>query len=92
MLRMVKASIDSEKIAKEAFSSDSSGTNLPSIKFNKNLLNDSLNIIDLVIFSKLQTSKSEIRRLIKGNAIKVNNEVITNEKFIIEKELFNKNF
>ncbi len=92
MLHGKQDSINSEKIAKEAFSSDSSGTNLPSVKLNKNLLNDDINIIDLMIFSKLQNSKSEIRRLIKGNAVKVNNEVITNEKFKIEKKLFDKDF
>ena len=30
--------------------------------------------------SKLENSKSEIRRLIKGNGIKINNKVIIDEK------------
>ena len=51
-----------------------------------------MNIIDLIIFSKFENSKSEIRRLIKGNAIKINNKNIEDEKYIIEKELFNENF
>ncbi len=92
MLHGKQASISSEKIAKEAFSSDSSGTNLPSVKLSKKLLDDDINIIDLIIFSKLQNSKSEIRRLIKGNAVKINNEIITNEKFKIQKKLFDKDF
>ena len=37
---------------------------------------NNLNIIDLVIFSKFENSKSEIRRLIKGKAIKINMKVI----------------
>ncbi len=39
---------------------------LPSIKINSKNINNKLDIIDLVILSKLEKSKSEIRRLIKG--------------------------
>ena len=81
-----------ENIAKETFSENSSGSNLPSIKIKENLINNHLNIIDLVVLSKLEKSKSEIRRLIKGNAVKINNEIINDEKFIIDKKLFNENY
>tara|TARA_B100001057_G_scaffold15660_1_gene14844 strand:+ start:147 stop:1376 length:1230 start_codon:yes stop_codon:yes gene_type:complete len=82
----------SEKIAKETFSDNSSGLNLPSIQIDKSLIKNSLNIIDLVIISKLENSKSEVRRLIKGKAIKINNQIIENEKILIEKNFFNNNF
>ena len=36
-------------------------------------------------------SKSEIRRLIKSNGIKINNEIISDDKFIISNELMKKN-
>ena len=81
-----------ENIARETFSDNSSGSNLPSIKIKENLINKEFNIIDLIILSKLEKSKSEIRRLIKGNAIKINNEIINDEKFIIDKKLFNENY
>ena len=81
-----------ENIARETFSDNSSGSNLPSIKIKVNLITKEFNIIDLVILSKLEKSKSEIRRLIKGNAIKINNEIINDEKFIIDKKLFNENY
>jgi len=81
-----------ENIARETFSDNSSGSNLPSIKIKQNLMNKEFNIIDLIILSKLEKSKSEIRRLIKGNAIKINNEIINDEKFIIDKKLFNENY
>ena len=42
--------------------------------------------------SKLEKSKSEIRRLIKGKAIKLNNDLIFDEKLIINDELFEKKF
>ena len=89
MLHGQKESINCEKIAKETFSDNSSGSNLPSIKIKKKILEKKINIIDLIILSKLETSKSEIRRLIKGNAIKINNRIIENEKFLIEDKLFN---
>jgi len=81
-----------ENIARETFSDNSSGSNLPSIKIKENLINKEFNIIDLIILSKLEKSKSEIRRLIKGNAIKINNEVINDERFVINKKLFNENY
>ncbi len=92
MLHGKKEAINSEKIAKETFSDNSSGLSLPSIKIKKSKLKKNFNIIDLVIFSKFEQSKSEIRRLIKGNAVKINNQIIDNEKFIIENKFFKENF
>ena len=92
MLHGKKEAEKSEKIAKETFSDNSSGLNLPSIQIDKSLIKNSLNIIDLVIISKLENSKSEVRRLIKGKAIKINNQIIENEKILIEKNFFNNNF
>ena len=92
MLHGKKESKNSEKIAKETFSNNSTGSNLPSIKIDESSLKDKLNIIDLIIISKFENSKSEIRRLINGKAIKIKNEIILNEKTIIDKSFFNKNY
>ena len=92
MLHGKKEAIKSEKIAKETFSFNSSGSNLPSLKIKKSILQKNFTIIDLIVLSKFENSKSEIRRLIKGNAIKINNETVVSDKFIIEKKLFNENF
>jgi len=78
----------SEETAKKTFSENSLGAELPSISINKNQLDKKINIIDLIILSKLETSKSEIRRLIKGNGVKINNQVTLNEQLIITKNLF----
>ena len=51
-----------------------------------------MNIVELVILTKLETSKSEIRRLISGKAIKINDNLITDEKLIIKNNLFNNNY
>jgi len=82
----------SEETAKKTFSENSLGSKLPSILLNKKKLDNKINIIDLIVLSKLETSKSEIRRLIKGNGIKINNNIINDEKLLITKELFEDNF
>ena len=92
MLHGKDAAKNSEQAAKEAFSGNSLGSNLPSIKINSKNINNKLDIIDLVILSKLEKSKSEIRRLIKGNAIKINDEIISDEKLIVTNEFFNENY
>ena len=79
-----------EETAKKTFSENSFGSALPSISINKNQLNN-LNIVDLVILSKLENSKSEIRRLIKGNGLKINNKTINDEKLIVNEKFFQKN-
>jgi tyrosyl-tRNA synthetase len=92
MLHGEKAAKDSEEAAKEAFSGNLLGSNLPSVRINKADIENKINIIDLVILSKLESSKSEIRRLIKGNAIKINDQIISDEKLIIKYDLFNEDY
>ena len=86
MLHGKKASQESEKMATSTFIEDSSGENLPNIKINKNILNK--NIVELVSYVVKNISKNEIRRLIKSNGIKINNQLENNEKFIINDKLF----
>ena len=81
----------SEETAKQTFANNSLGDNLPSISISEKELEEKMTVIDLIILSKLENSKSEIRRLIKGNGIRVNNQVITDEKLIITKDSFQDN-
>ncbi|MDC1077390.1 tyrosine--tRNA ligase [Candidatus Pelagibacter sp.] len=92
MLHGNEAAKNSEQAAKEAFSGNSLGSSLPSVKVNSQNIDNKLDIIDLIILSKLEKSKSEIRRLIKGNAVKINDKVVSDEKLIIENEFFNENY
>ncbi len=89
MLHGKDEALSAEKTAKKTFEENSLGENLPSIDIQ---LKDgsSINIIDLIIFSKIENSKSEIRRLIKAKGIKINNETVNDEKFLIQKKLFDK--
>ena len=92
MLHGENAAKNSEQAAKEAFSGNSLGSNLPSVSIKSKELNNKFNIIELVILTKLETSKSEIRRLIQGNAIKLNDEIISDEKLIINNDFFKDNY
>ena len=92
MLHGKKAAQDSEKAAKEAFSGNSLGSSLPSIKIKLKDFNNKISIVDLVILSKLESSKSEVRRLIKGNAIKIDDQIINDEKSIVDKKINKKNY
>ncbi len=78
----------SEDTARKTFTENSLGDSLPSVLINDKQLNDKITLIDLVVLSKLENSKSEIRRLVKGNGIRINDQVITNEKLTITKDLF----
>ncbi len=92
MLHGEDAAQNSEQAAKEAFSGNSLGSNLPSVKIETKQLENNINIIDLIILSKVENSKSEIRRLIKGKGVKINDAIVSNEKFIINQELFSENY
>ena len=86
MLHGEKAAKESEKMAVSTFKNDPSGENLPNIKINKEILNK--NIVELASYVTKEISKSEIRRLIKSNGIKINNQLVNDEKFIINDALF----
>ena len=92
MLHGKIASQESEQAAKDAFSGNSMGSNSPSIKISSKHLEKQIDILELVVLTKLETSKSEIRRLIKGNAIKLNDEIIADEKLIINNKFFKNNY
>ena len=86
MLHGIKEAERSEKLARNTFKENSTGENLPGIKVNNDIL--SKNIVELISFVNKDISKSEIRRLIKSNGIKLNNENVLDEKYIIDPNLF----
>ena len=92
MLHGEKAAQNSAQAAKEAFSGNLLGANSPLLKIKSKDIDNNISIIDLIILSKIESSKSEIRRLIKGNAIKLNDKVISDEKLIISDKLFQNNY
>ncbi len=91
MLHGNREAKNSEETAKKTFTDNSMGENLPSISISKKQLKEKFTVMDLIILSKLEGSKSEIRRLIKGNGIRINNLVIADEKLILTNDLFQNN-
>ena len=93
MLHGKTAAQRAEQTAKNTFEKKSIGEDLPSVKIKKEEIINGINIIDLVISSNLLSSKSEVRRMIKNKGIKINNEPVENEKYMVSLNNFNqKNF
>jgi len=82
---------DSEKTAKETFEGKGIGKNLPESFIERSQLEHGISIIELLYGNKILNSKSEIRRAIKENSIKVNDLVVESEKRIIDNKDFKKN-
>jgi tyrosyl-tRNA synthetase len=89
MLHGDKESKLSEETAKKTFEEKSTGSGLPIIKINQNQIDQKIDIINLIVLSKLETSKSEIRRIINNNGVKINNAIVNGNKFLIKNNLFN---
>jgi tyrosyl-tRNA synthetase len=91
MLHGSKAASDSGATAKKTFEDKSVGKDLPTIKIKKNDIANGINILDLVLLTKLGSSKGEIRRMIRNNGLKINNETITDENKILYEDNFEQN-
>ena len=91
MLHGEQEAKNSEETAKQTFTDNIMGENLPSFSISEKDLKEKINIIDLIVLSKLEGSRSEVRRLIKGNGIRINNQIILDEKLIVTKNLFQDN-
>ena len=88
MLHGYKESKLAEETAKKTFNERSTGIGLPVLKIKKELIDDNLDIINLILLSKLESSKSEIRRIIINKGVKINNLAVEDEKFLITYNLF----
>ena len=93
MLHGKSAAEKAEQTARKTFVSGSIGEDLPTLKIGKKEIENGVNIIDLVVLSKLLVSKSEVRRTIKNRGIKIDNEIIEDQNLqILLKDFKNKNF
>ncbi len=88
-----KLSKQSESTAKETFQGSGVSKNLPEIEISLSELENGVNILELLSKNNIVSSKSEARRAIKGNGIKINEKLILDEKKIINKnDLTENNF
>ena len=81
---------NAELTAKNTFENKSIGSDLPTVNIKKEIVKKGINIIDLVVLAKISTSRSEVRRIIKNKGIRLNNEIVENEKVIVSMKDFNK--
>ena len=69
-----------EKTANDTFISKSHGAGLPVIKLDFKDIKNGINILDLLSKNNITHSKSEARRLILNSGLKINNELLSDEK------------
>ena len=82
--------IKAQKTAQDLFSGIKETDNMPTAIISKDLLD--INILDLLLETKLVTSKSEAKRLIEQKGIKVNQNKIEDIKETIKKEKLTDNY
>lgn len=75
-----------KKTSEEVFTKGYSSEGMPSETIE---YKDNMNLMDILVMTKITTSKSEARRLIIGNGISVNNEKELNPERIFTKEEIN---
>ena len=59
------------------------GKNIPEKKIEKRILSKGINVIELIFQNNLVESKSEARRILKNNGIKINDVIVNDEKKVI---------
>ena len=78
------AALKAEKTAKDTFEKKGLGLNLPEIKIKSEDLKKGIYLLDFLSNNKILPSKSEARRTIANNGLKINNVLIKDEKKIIQ--------
>jgi tyrosyl-tRNA synthetase len=79
-----EASNKAEQTAKETFEKGGLSSGLPEIKVKSSEISKGINILDFLSNNKIMPSKSEARRVIANNGLKINNLVVTDEKKILQ--------
>ena len=81
-----KAAKESADTATETFVKGGLGKSIPEKKISKKTILQGINIIELIFQNDLVQSKSEARRILKNNGIKLNDKIISDEKKIVNME------
>ena len=85
------ASRNAEKTAKETFERGGLGSELPEISIKSSLIEKGINILDLIVYNKILSSKSEARRAIANKGLKIDDKVLNDEKKILKSKDFKNN-
>jgi len=86
-----KSAKKAAQTAKDTFEGGALASGLPEIYIKKEEINNGINILDLIADNKILSSKSEARRVISNKGFKLNDEIINDEKKIIQLKDFQKN-
>ena len=73
-----------KKASEEIFSNKGNSDNTETIEIFKDVIAQGINVIEILMLSNLFESKSEARRLIQQNGIKINGEKVTDINMIID--------
>ena len=68
-----------EQTAKEIFQEKGSAIGMPTLKLDADSIEDEVYIYDLIVKMKFASSKTESRKLIRGNGVKLNKEIVKDE-------------
>ena len=79
----------SQETAKNIFTDNNLSADLPTIKLRSGELDDEILLSDLILRINFASSKSSSRKLIRGNAVKIDKELIKDELFTINTLLRN---
>ena len=72
-----------EKIATELFSKDTMSDDMPTLRLKADEVIQNIYLFDLIVRMEMASSKSESRKLIRGNGVKVNRKTISDEMYVI---------
>ena len=72
-----------EKIATELFSKDTMSDDMPTLRLKADEVKQNQYLSDLIVRMEMASSKSESRKLIRGNGVKVNRKPISDEMYVI---------
>ena len=89
MLHGLDKARKSQETAKNIFTDNGLATDLPTIELRSKELDNEILLSDLIIRANFASSKSSSRKLIRGNAVKIDKELIKDEFFSVSALLRN---
>jgi len=78
----------SENTGKHLFEKIGDENFLPKVYIDYEILDKNISILDLFLMNNLLSSKSEVRRLIRGGGAKINDKTIKDENLLVDKSFF----
>ena len=90
ILHGTSAASKAEQTARDTFVKKGFSLNLPVISIKLEELKEGINLLDFLSIKKIMSSKSEARRAMNNNGLKINDKVINDEKKMLNLEDFEK--